>query len=129
MTGAEQLPAVVTRFLDDQIFSVAQLEVLLLVHGAGGEVRSAEDLARESYLPVRSITPWLDALVGRQLLQAVADGYRFAPPDDGIRQVLDEVAACYARRRVSVTRHVYASKADPAQRFADAFRFRKERDA
>ena len=129
MTGADDLPRVVTDFLDEQIFSVAQLEVLLLVHAAGGAVRSAEQLARESYLPVRSITPWLDALVGRRLLEAVEGGYRLTPSeDDDVRHVLDEVAACYAKRRVSVTRHVYASKEDPAQRFADAFRFRKEKD-
>ena len=128
MTGAQDLPKVVTDFLDEQIFSVAQLEVLLLVHSAGGAVRSAEQLAAESYLPARSITPWLDALVGRRLLEAVEGGYRFAPPGDDVREVLDEVAECYAKRRVSVTRHVYASKEDPAQRFADAFRFRKEKD-
>ena len=128
MTRAGDLPRVVTEFLDEQIFSVAQLEVLLLVHAAGGAVRSAEELARGSYLPVRSITPWLDALVGRRLLEAVEGGYRFAPSADDVRRVMDEVAACYAKRRVSVTRHVYASKEDPAQRFADAFRFRKEKD-
>ena len=128
MTAPEPLPAAVIAFLDEQIFSVAQLEVLLLVRDAGGDVRSADDLARESYLPSRSITPWLDALVGRRLLEAVDGGYRYAPADESLRAALDEVADCYARRRVSVTRHVYTSKEDPAQRFADAFRFRKDKD-
>lgn len=128
MTSPAPLPSEVVAFLDEYIFTVAQLEVLLLVHEAGGVVRTAVDLARESYLPEPSITPWLDALVGRGILEAAEDGYRFAPPDERLRHSLAAVAECYARRRVSVTRHVYSSKEDPVARFADAFRFRKDRD-
>ena len=128
MTSPEPLPAGVVAFLDEHVFTVSQLEVLLLVHEAGGTVRTSDDLARESYLPARSITPWLDDLVKRGVLQAGEGGYRFAPTDEGIRRALREVSECYARRRVSVTRHVYASKEDPVARFADAFRFRKDRD-
>lgn len=128
MTSPEPLPPAVRAFLDAQIFSVAQLEVLLLVHAAHGGARTLDELARESYLPAGSIRPWLDALVGRGLLEETDDGYRFSPRDETLREDLAQVADCYARRRVSVTRHVYATKEDPAQRFADAFRFRKERD-
>ena len=128
MTTPEPLPARVTAFLDEQVFSVAQLEVLLLVREAEGEVRTAEELARQSYLPTRSIVPWLDALVGRGLLEAAEGGYRFRPPDEDLAETLRQVAECYARRRVTVTRHVYTSKEDPAQRFSDAFRFRRDRD-
>lgn len=128
LTSPNPLPAGVVAFLDEYIFTVSQLEVLLLVHEARGAVRTAEDLSRESYLPTHSITPWLDALVKQGVLDAAEGGYRFAPADDGMRRALDEVAECYARRRVSVTRHVYASKEDPVARFADAFRFRKDKD-
>lgn len=129
MTGPDRLPPDVVAFLDEQIFSVAQLEVLLLVRAAHGEAVSLEGLARESYLPAKSIQPWLDALVGRGLLLSVDDGYRFAPTDGSLRETLDQVADCYARRRVTLTRHVYTSKEDPAQRFSDAFLFRKDRDS
>lgn len=129
MTGPDPLPPDVVAFLDEQIFSVAQLEVLLLVRAADGEAVSLEGLARESYLPAKSIQPWLDALVGRGLLLSVDEGYRFAPTDGSLRATLDQVADCYARRRVTLTRHVYTSKEDPAQRFSDAFLFRKDRDS
>lgn len=129
MTGPDPLPPDVVAFLDEQIFSVAQLEVLLLVRAARGDVVSLEGIARESYLPAKSIQPWLDALVGRGLLESADEGYRFAPADDALRGTLDQVADCYARRRVTLTRHVYTSKEDPAQRFSDAFRFRKDRDS
>lgn len=129
MTGPDPLPPDVVAFLDEQIFSVAQLEVLLLVRAADGATVRLDALARESYLPAKSIQPWLDALVGRGLLHSADDGYRFAPADGSLRATLDQVADCYARRRVTLTRHVYTSKEDPAQRFSDAFRFRKDRDS
>ena len=128
MTAPNPLPAAVVAFLDEYVFTVSQLDVLLLVHEADGAVRTVDDLSRESYLPSRSIAPWLDALVKQGVLEAAGGGYRFAPSDDDLRRVVTEVAECYARRRVSVTRHVYASKEDPVARFADAFRFRKDRD-
>lgn len=128
MTSPDPLPTVVTDFLDAHVFSVAQLEVLLLVREAEGEVRTPQQLAALSYLPEASIVPWLDALVGRGLLQASEGGFRVPPPDDPLTAVLAQVADCYARRRVTVTRHVYTSKEDPVRRFSDAFLFRKDRD-
>ena len=128
MTAPAPLPAGVVAFLDAHIFSVSQLETLLLLHEAAGVTRTAEDLSRETHMPARSIAPWLDAFVERGLLEAVDDGYRFAPRDDALRTTVDEVADCYARRRVSLSRHVYASREDPARRFADAFRFRRDKE-
>lgn len=126
MTEPEPLAAAVSSFLDEHVSSVAQLELLLLVREAGGEARSVEVLARDMYLPAGPIVPWLDALVGRGLLRRDPDGYAFAPADDQLRDTMTQVAEAYARRRVSVTRHVYRAKEDPAQRFSDAFRWRKD---
>lgn len=129
MTSPSPLPAEVMAFLDAQIFSVAQLEVLLLVHEAAGETLSVAQIAKLSYLPERSILPWLEALAARGILDATGGGFRFSPADESVRQAVSAVAEAYARRRVSVTRHVHASKEDPVQRFADAFRFRKDKDS
>lgn len=115
------------RFLDAEIFSVPQLEVLLLVHGAGGRPLSVEDVARDFYLPGTAFGPWLAAFAGRGLLVAEGDCYRALPSEDAKVGLLCEVAETYARRRVTVTRHIYAAKSDPARRFADAFRLRKDK--
>ncbi len=126
MTEPEPLEPAVSSFLDEHVFSVAQLELLLLVREAGGEPRGVEALARDMYLPASSIVPWLDALTRRGLLRREGDGYAFAPADEDLRETMTQVADAYARRRVTVTRHVYRSKEDPAQRFSDAFRWRKD---
>lgn len=121
------LPPEVVAFLDQHIFSVTQLEVLLLVQEVAPEVRTAAELSRAAHLPERSITPWLDAFVDRGLLSRDAAGaYGSGNHDAASGAVLDAVADCYVRRRVSLSRHVYASHEDPARRFADAFRFRKD---
>ena len=130
VTGSSPaLPPDVVTFLDEHIFSVTQLEVLLLVKEMAPQLITVQELSRNAHLPERSIGPWLDAFVERGLLAREASGaYRAADLDPPTQAVVDAVADCYVRRRVSLSRHVYASREDPARRFADAFRFRKEKD-
>lgn len=127
--GSPGLPPEVLQFLDEHIFSVTQLEVLLLVREAGAEPRTAAELGRLAYLSESAVTPWLEAFVERGLVERdESGGYRAAPLDDGGNAVLEAVSDCYMRRRVTLSRHVYAAREDPARRFADAFRFRKDKD-
>lgn len=122
------LPPDVEAFLDAHIFSVTQLEVLLLAREAVPEGCTAQELSSTSRVPERSLTPWLDAFVERGLLVRKDGRYGPAELDDQLYATVAEVAECFARRRVTLSRHVYASREDPAQRFADAFRFRKDKD-
>jgi hypothetical protein len=128
VTGASPaLPPQVVAFLDEHIFSVTQLEVLLMVRELAPGAITVQQLSRAAHLPERSIRPWLDAFVERGLLaHDDPDGYRSPELDPTRQAVVDAVADCYAKRRVSLSRHVYASREDPARRFADAFRFRKD---
>ena len=127
MTSPSPLAPEVVRFLDAEIFSVPQLELLLLVHAAGGRVLSIQDVDGEFYLPAASFSPWLAAFAGRGLLVAGQGGYCALPAGHPSAELLTLVADTYARRRVTVTRHVYAAQDDPARRFADAFRLRKDK--
>ena len=122
------LPPDVVAFLDEHIFSVTQLEVLLLACEATGEGYTADELSRLARVPERSLTPWLDAFVERDLLTCTDGRYGPADLEPERAATLAAVADCFARRRVTLSRHVYASGEDPALRFADAFRFRKDKD-
>lgn len=125
----EGLPPDVVAFLDAHIFSVTQLEVLLLAREAVDGGYTAADLSRSTRLPERSLLPWLDAFVQRGLLvRDEQDRYGPSALEPDAAAVMVEVADCFARRRVTLSRHVYGSGQDPAQRFADAFRFRKDKD-
>ena len=126
MTEPTPLPETVTAFLDAEIFSIPQLEVLLLVHDAERTL-TVEQVAADFYLPANVVGPWLEHLAARGLLR-VSDGkYSAVPQEDARAATITEVAECYAKRRVTVTRHVYASNEDPVRRFADAFRLRKDK--
>lgn len=128
--SGDRLPPEVVAFLDAHIFSVTQLEVLLLAREAVGQGYAAADLSRLARVPERSLTPWLDAFTERGLLTRDDEGqYGPAPLDAEQQATVDAVADCFARRRVTLSRHVYASGEDPARRFADAFRFRKDKDS
>ena len=123
------LPPQVVAFLDAHIFSVTQLEVLLLATEAVGEGYTASELSRMALVPERSLTPWLDAFVERGLLIRSPTGHYGPALLQGEQAVaLEAVTDCFARRRVTLSRHVYGSGEDPARRFADAFRFRKDKD-
>lgn len=126
MAEPPRLPPAVTAFLDAEVFSIPQLEVLLLVH-SGAQPRTLDQVAQEFYLPATVIGPWLEDLARRGLLRSADGAYRALPQEDPRSRTLSEVAECYAKRRVSVARHVYASNEDPVRRFADAFRLWKEK--
>ena len=119
----------VLAFLDAHIFSVTQLEVLLLTREADGDGVTAGDLSRTTRVPERSLTPWLDVFVDRGLLVRDENGlYGPATLGDELQRTVGAVSEAFTRRRVTLSRHVYGSRQDPAQRFADAFRFRRDKD-
>lgn len=120
------LPPVVQAFLDEHIFSASQLEVLLVLREDAGRSWSLAEVSRRTALPQSSLGPWLDAFVSRGLLTREGDTYRFAPADAEAEGVVAEVADVYARRRTTVSRHIYARTQDPLVRFADAFRLRRD---
>ena len=116
------LPAEVTAFVDAHVSSVPQLQSLLLVHESGPEGTTAPALAAELRLTERVVRAWLDHFVRRQVL--TCDGGTYTCPSSA---ALDAVADAYARRPVTVSRHIYAANG-PARRFADAFLFRDDRE-
>jgi hypothetical protein len=120
---SSSLPAEVTAFVDAHISSVPQLQSLLLVHEAGPQGATAAALAGELHLSERVVRAWLDHFVRRQVLTSEGGIYVCGPSCGAVGAVAD----AYARRPVTVSRHIYAANG-PARRFADAFLFRDDRE-
>ena len=113
-------------FIQDEIDSLLQLEALLFVYEAGSRTRSAPQLAVEMYVPAPAIAGWLDGFAARGLCEAVDGGYRVSDSEE-VYGLLADVADCYLRRRISLTRLIFSPRPkDPRTSFSDAFRIRRD---
>lgn len=125
MTSSE-LPADVRRFILTSVPSVPYLEALLLLRAEPSQAWDAAQLARRLYVPERTGSE-LVQLLRDSGTAAVGEGgaVRYAPPAE-LAELLDRVAQAYATDLLTVTDLIHSRIDRRAQRFADAFRFRKE---
>lgn len=123
---ASPIPDDVRRFVLGAIPSVPHLEALLLVRAEAAEPWTAPRLARRLYVDESGAGRLLRELGAAGLLQQAGPGYRFAPDDAALEEVVAALDAIYARQVVAVAELIHSSSDRKAQRFADAFRLRKE---
>ena len=123
---ASHIPDDVRRFLLGAIPSVPHLEALLLVRAEPGEPWTAARLARRLYVDENGAARLLRDLDDAGLLQPSGNGHRFEPVDAALAAVVADLDAIYARHVVEVAELIHSSSDRKAQRFADAFRLRKE---
>jgi hypothetical protein len=127
----DPLPEAVRTLLAERLDSIAQLELLLLLHRTAPEAWQAAMLAAE----LRLETAWTQ----RQLVQLRDAGllvedppgsgtFRFEAADVALGKAVEALAICYAERRVTVVSLLYSRPRDPIRVFADAFRIRREDD-
>ena len=124
MTAAT-IPGDVRRFLLATIPTVPHLEALLLLRGRQDAWTTAQ-LSSRLYVDAANATGLLDDLAVAGLVVAEGDGFRYAPAEPELSATVDALAALYARQTVAVAELIHSSSDRKAQRFADAFRLRKE---
>jgi hypothetical protein len=126
MTSPE-LPEDVRRFILTSIPSVPYLEALLLLRAQPAQSWDAGQLARRLYVPDRTGAELLQLLRDSGIAQPASedDTLRYAPSAE-LAALLDRVAQAYATELVAVTGLIHSRIDRRAQRFADAFRFRKD---
>ena len=127
---AEQfIPDDVVRFVLDKIDSVAQLEAVLLLRSDPKKEWSAGALAARLYISEAQTGELLLGLRSQGLV-AAGDGvpamYRYGPATPEFSQMLDRLAAIYAKQLVAITHLIHSKQKPRVQAFADAFRFRKD---
>lgn len=124
MTSPE-LPADVRRFILTSVPSVPYLEALLLLRAEPSRSWDGVQLARRLYVPERTGAELVQLLRDSGIAAADGAAVRYAPAAE-LAQLLDQVAQAYAADLVAVTELIHSRIDRRAQRFADAFRFRKE---
>jgi hypothetical protein len=121
-----EIAETVTRFIADHISSVVQLEALLLLR-SDRRGWTADDLSRELRIDHDGALAQLERLASAALLvrdERTPSTYRYAPASESLARVVEELAAAYDERRVTIIGLIYSKPTDSLQVFADAFRFR-----
>lgn len=122
---ASNVPEEVRRFLLSAIPSVPHLEALLLLHAEPSRRWDAAHLGARLYLDAGRAGQLLADLAQAGLACANADSFHFAS-ESSLVAVVDEVARAYGRHLVEVAELIHSARDHKAQRFADAFRLRKD---
>lgn len=126
--AASAIPDDVRRFILSHALTVPDVEALLALRAAGDAGCDAGFLVSRLYVP----PPRVDAITAKlrelQIIEPSADGAAFVyrPASDELTRVLDALVTCYVRNLVQVTHLIHSAETRAAQRFADAFRIRKE---
>ena len=117
----------VRRFVLTSIPSVPHLEALVLFQRSPDVRRDATALARALYLPAARTAVVLADLhaIGLLVPDGDAGGYRYRPHTEELAVLVDRLAVAYAADVVGIARLIHDAAARNAQRFADAFRWRK----
>jgi hypothetical protein len=127
--AAGGLPEVVRRLVAERIDSIAQLELLLLLHGSAPAEWDAKGIAAELRLDPTWAAEELAKLCRRGLCAETAEDagrYRFAPASPELANAVALLDASYADRRVAIVALIYGKPVEPIREFAEAFRIRKE---
>ena len=122
------IPEDVRRFVLTSIPSVPYLEAALLFLRAPDIERSSVELAQALYVPEPKAAALLLELQGAGILAPAAEAprYRYAPQSEALAQALERLAGIYAADVIGVTHLIHEQTGKNAQRFADAFRLRKD---
>ena len=125
---AEDVPPQAARFLGEQVESVRQLEVLLLLRDQPGRAWTPHEVSEQLSSSPAWAAQMLEDLRDKHLVAVGGDAYRYAPADAALAATVDTVAGLYARRKTTVVSLIFGGPGDdPVRSLADAFRIRRER--
>jgi hypothetical protein len=123
------IPKEVRLFITENINSVFQLEVLLLLYNQKERGWSAEEVDDELGIGVEEAGRQLSDLHARGLLAVGKDqgsSYCYGPDTDELDQIVSGLARAYRERRINVISSIFSKEVDKVRLFAEAFRLRKD---
>jgi DNA-binding IclR family transcriptional regulator len=123
------LPDEVRQFLHQNIESVEQLEVLLLLWRTPERGWTSDEAATAVYSHPSSVVRRLAMLLGQGLLREREAGcYQYAPRSAELHHTVTRLEHMYRERRVAVITLIASKPIENVRAFSDAFRIRKKKE-
>jgi hypothetical protein len=125
----DPIPSDVSDFLTRYIDSIAQLEALLLLRHHPEPQWTAQEVAKRLYISEQQTAAILARLAEDRLVEwtdRAAGRVVYRPGSAALAEVVDRVAEAYRRHLVPITNLVHGKVQTRVQKFADAFKLRKE---
>jgi hypothetical protein len=125
----EPIPEEVRRFILTSIPSVPYLEAILLLRHAPDHFWDRAALAQRLYISEDAAGGLLTDLSAAGFIEVSASEpalYRYHPCSEELREMIDRLAATYAKNLVEVTNIIHCKTGKRAQQFADAFKWRRD---
>lgn len=118
------------RFILINIPSIPYLEALLLLHGDPSQQLNVEQVAKRLFINVKIASAILQQLQLAGVIENVNKDpnlYQYHPRSEELKKILDELAKIYLTDLIEVTNLVHSNTNKKAQKFANAFLWRKDR--
>jgi hypothetical protein len=122
----DDFPADVRRFIEQNIESLAQLEMLLLLHSDKDRFWDVEVVSSSLSIPPSMSKALLTEFTRRGFAIFKDECYKCQAVDTDSDQLLGKLRETYRTRRVAVTNEIYSKPNARLKSFADAFRLRRE---
>jgi hypothetical protein len=121
----------VKKFITEQINSLEQLEILLLLHSRWEKEWTAQQVSDELRLSQASVATRLADLQKQGLLivrEASDPLYQYAPSKPEFAPIVDSLVKLYPDYRFTVINLIFSKPLDKIKTFADAFKLKKDKD-
>lgn len=128
MAGQRGIPRHVRAFITDQLSSVAQLEILLLLHGSPDRQFKVSEVAEQLRIDPSWAADELSGLADAGLLarEGDADLFQYEPRTAELDACVGGLAKAFSTHRVSVITLLFSTPSEGIGSFADAFKIRRE---
>ncbi len=128
-TRVDTFPEEVQRFIVDNLSSVEELEVLLLLRSRPDKEWNAAEVSQALYTQPAAAAMRLNDLRSHGLLTSrkeASELYRYHPRTADLEPLVSRLSEAYRERRVAVITLIYSKASSQVQAFADAFKLRKD---
>lgn len=124
--SSDAIPKATQRFLEANIRSVTQLEILLLLR-RHDRAWGVEEVARELRSSTEIVRRHLEQLEAKDLLRDQGATYRYDASNREQDSLLKNLSDLYQSHRSRIIDLIYAEKVPAMRAFADAFKIKKDK--